>query len=104
MKRFIRFNLYKNIFFLFFILFFIFNIFCGYCFAESSTPTTYSPACILMDADSGKILYSKNANSKMYPASTTKIMTAILTLENCSLDEIAVASHNAIYSIPVRIF
>lgn len=62
--------------------------------------STYSPACILMDQNSGKILYSKNANTKMYPASTTKIMTAILTLENCKLDEVATASHNAVYSIP----
>ena len=53
-----------------------------------------------MDEESGKILYSKNANTRMYPASTTKIMTAILTLENCNLDDIAVASHNAVYSIP----
>ena len=53
-----------------------------------------------MDQNSGKILYSKNANTKMYPASTTKIMTAILTLENCNLDDVATASHNAVYSIP----
>ena len=46
---------------------------------DASIPSTYSPACILMDQNSGKILYSKNANTKMYPASTTKIMTAILT-------------------------
>lgn len=68
--------------------------------SSSSVPSTYSPACLLMDADSGKILYSKNVNDKMYPASTTKIMTAILTLENCKLDDTAIASHNAIYSIP----
>lgn len=37
----------------------------------------------------------------MYPASTTKIMTAILTLENCKLTDTAIASHNAIYSVPV---
>lgn len=62
---------------------------------------TNSSACILMDAKSGKILYSKNAYSKMYPASTTKLMTAILTLENCKLTDVATVSHNAIYSIPV---
>ena len=67
---------------------------------NSNIPSTYSPSCILMDQNSGKILYSKNANTKMYPASTTKIMTAILTLENCNLDEVATASHNAVYSIP----
>lgn len=67
---------------------------------QTSIPNVYSPACILMDQNSGKILYSKNANTRMYPASTTKIMTAILTLENCKLDDVATASHNAVYSIP----
>ena len=63
--------------------------------------TTNSPSVILMDANTGKILYSKDAFSKMYPASTTKLMTAILTLENCDLNEIVTVSHNAVYSIPV---
>lgn len=66
----------------------------------SNIPSTYSPSTLLMDLDSGKILYSKNANARMYPASTTKIMTAILTIENCQLTDTAVASHNAIYSVP----
>lgn len=57
--------------------------------------SVYSQAAILMDASSGNVLYSKNALDKMYPASTTKIMTAILTLENCTLDEIATVSKNA---------
>lgn len=90
----------KKLFLLFIILLLVGNIFCVKSFAETLTPTVYAPACILMDASSDKILYSKNANSRMYPASTTKIMTAILTLENCKLDDIAVASHNAVYSIP----
>lgn len=62
---------------------------------------TKSASCLLMDAKSGKILYAKNAYDKMYPASTTKLMTAILTLENCALTDVATVSHNAIYSIPV---
>ena len=63
--------------------------------------TTKSPSIILVDAKTGKILYSKDAFKKMYPASTTKLMTAILTLENCKLDDIVTVSHNAIFSIPV---
>lgn len=66
----------------------------------STIPDTYSSACLLMEESTGKILYSKNANSIMYPASTTKIMTAILTLENCKLSDTAVVSHNAVFSIP----
>ena len=62
---------------------------------------TNSPSIILMDAKTGKILYSKDALKKMYPASTTKLMTAILTLENCKLTDIVTVSHNAIFSIPI---
>ena len=63
--------------------------------------TTKSPSVILVDAKTGKILYSKDAFKKMYPASTTKLMTAILTLENCKLDDVVAVSHNAIFSIPI---
>lgn len=64
--------------------------------ADSDEITTLSPSCILIDADSGKILYEKNSSKKMYPASTTKIMTAILTIENCKLSDIATVSNNAV--------
>ena len=40
-----------------------------------------------MDATTGKVLYEKNANVQYMPASTTKVMTAILALENCKLDD-----------------
>ena len=60
-----------------------------------------SPSCLLIDANTGKVLYEKKAYEKMYPASTTKLMTAILTLENCKLTDVATVSHNAIFSIPV---
>ena len=69
--------------------------------ADSSVPTTYAPAAILMDAKTGKILYDKNANQKMYPASTTKIMTAILALEHRKLTDVATVSHDAIFTVPV---
>ena len=42
---------------------------------------------ILMDASSGTVLFNKSMDERMYPASTTKIMTALLALENSSLDE-----------------
>jgi len=53
-----------------------------------------------MDNKSGRILYEKNADEKLYPASVTKVMTAILVLEHCSLDEKAEASYDAIMSVP----
>lgn len=68
--------------------------------SANSLPETYAPSCLLMEESSGKVLYSKNANSIMYPASTTKIMTAILTIENCNLSDTATVSHNAVFSIP----
>lgn len=60
-----------------------------------------APVALLMDANTGKILYEKNAHEKMYPASTTKIMTAILALENRDLSHVAKVSYNAIFSVPV---
>lgn len=85
------------------IVVFILNltIFCNYCFADNnSNLTIYSEAAILIDKDTSKILYSKNANQKMYPASTTKILTAILAIEHFSLDEKLTASYEAVMSIP----
>ena len=59
-----------------------------------------SEAVLVMEASTGKILYEKNAYERRFPASTTKIMTAILTLENCKLDDTATASEYAVMSIP----
>ena len=63
-------------------------------------PSLVSEAAILMDNKTNKILFSKNENKKMYPASTTKIMTAILTIENSILSENVTASYDAVSSIP----
>lgn len=52
-----------------------------------------------MEASSGAILYNKDMDMKNYPASITKIMTALLTLENCSLDETVTYSYNATHTI-----
>ena len=71
-----------------------------FCFASENPPDTYAEACVLMESSTGRILYEKNANQVMYPASTTKIMTAILALEHCNLNDIATVSYDAIYSVP----
>lgn len=47
-----------------------------------------SKSSIVMDLDSGRVLYSKNSNEKKLIASTTKILTAIVAIENANLDEI----------------
>ena len=67
--------------------------------SEENIPNVESPAAILMDLNTEKILYEKNINEKMYPASLTKVMTAILTLENCELNEVATVSYDAVMSI-----
>lgn len=68
-------------------------------FAQTDIPIN-SEACILMDADFGKVLYEKKSKERMYPASTTKVMTAILTVENCNLQDKVTVSHWAINSVP----
>lgn len=63
-------------------------------------PEIYGRAAILIDMDTGAILYEKNAYDKMYPASITKIMTGLLAVEHCALDEMVTYSANAINSLP----
>lgn len=62
-------------------------------------PETGAQGAILLEANTGVILYAKNIHEKLYPASTTKLMTCLLAVENCSLDEIVTFSHDAVFSI-----
>lgn len=64
-------------------------------------PVVGAESAILMEADTGAVLYAKNIHAHQYPASTTKILTALIASEECSLDEIVTFSHDAVYSIPV---
>lgn len=69
------------------------------CTADDSLPPNGSDlhalsAC-MMDGDSGRVLYGKNENEELAMASTTKIMTCILIMENCDPDEVVTASQNA---------
>ena len=50
-------------------------------------PKIEAASATVLDMDSGTFLYSKNATEKMYPASITKIMTTLLLVENCNLDD-----------------
>lgn len=59
-----------------------------------AAPSDSAKSAILMDADTGRILYAKNADQRCLIASTTKIMTAIVVLEHCQLD--------AVYEIPAE--
>lgn len=50
--------------------------------AASGAPALTADAALLISPDSGMVLYEKNADKRCYPASTTKIMTALIVLEN----------------------
>ncbi len=96
----------KNILKIFFILSFIFIYFFTCSITNAATkdenlPMLYCNNNILMDAETGNVLFEKNGYSKIYPASTTKVLTAILVLENLSLEEKVVASQKAINSVPI---
>ena len=83
-----------------FILIF-FMLFCNnFCFAMTSAPEISAEAGILIEASTSKVFYGKNENQRMYPASTTKILTAILTLENAELNDMVTVPYDAIRSIP----
>lgn len=65
----------------------------------SDTLTLSCESAILMDATTGAILYEKDASTKQFPASITKLMTLLLAYENGSLDDTITFSHDAIFSI-----
>lgn len=66
---------------------------------DLSVPAPHAGAVILSDLKSGKVLYERNATDKMYPASTTKILTAILVLENANLGDVVIVPADAINPI-----
>ncbi len=63
-------------------------------------PEIDAQAAILMEAETGTILYAKNIHEELYPASTTKIMTCLLAVENSSLGDAITFSNEAVFSVP----
>jgi serine-type D-Ala-D-Ala carboxypeptidase (penicillin-binding protein 5/6) len=68
------------------------------CFAEK----IYSRAAVAIDTADGKILFDKNSNLRVAPASTTKLMTAIVTVENEDLSRVVTVSKNASQARPSK--
>lgn len=64
-----------------------------------SAPDISAEAAILLEANTGIILYSKNIHAHLFPASTTKMMTALLAAENCEMDETVKFSYDAVFSL-----
>ncbi len=64
--------------------------------AEGEPENLYAQSAVLMDADTGRILFEKNGGEQLPMASTTKIMTLLVTLQNADLDgEVTVSSYAA---------
>lgn len=64
-------------------------------------PAIGAEAAILMEANTGTILYAKNINERLYPASTTKILTCLIAAEQADLNDIVTMSNEAVFSVPV---
>ena len=81
-------NTYKYIVFIVFSL----VVFSTNIFATESTSKEFMdinvPAAIVIDSESGRVLFAKNADERRPMASLTKIMTAIMLVENCDMDEL----------------
>jgi len=59
-------------------------------------PGTYGEAAIVMEAETGAILYAKNIDEQHYPASITKVLTALVALENGNMDDPVKMSHDSV--------
>jgi len=62
-------------------------------------PSVGAQGAIVLEADTDVILYSKNIHEKLYPASTTKLMTCLIAAEHCSMDEMVTFSREAVFGI-----
>ena len=63
-------------------------------------PSTGCKNVYIAEPNTGKVIYEKNAHDKVFPASTTKILTALITLEKCKMDDTATVSQRAIDLVP----
>ena len=66
--------------------------------AQDVLPPNYAPmgeAYVVLDLDSGRVLYSKNPDERLFPASTTKTMTALVAFENGKLNQVIHVSKEA---------
>lgn len=60
-------------------------------------PEINSPSAVVMEVNTGTVLYKKDPHEKNYPASITKILTTLLAIENCDMDEVITFSADAVY-------
>jgi D-alanyl-D-alanine carboxypeptidase len=65
-------------------------------YATGNQPSIGSESAVLIDGDTGQVLYQKNAHKSMYPASITKLMTALLAIESLNPEDTITFSEEAI--------
>ena len=65
----------------------------------AAEPEITATSSVVIDCIDGKILYSKNMKEKLYPASLTNVLTAILVVENCNMQDNVTISQNAVNSV-----
>ncbi|MEW6162309.1 MAG: D-alanyl-D-alanine carboxypeptidase family protein [Nitrospirota bacterium] len=70
--------------------------------STSSADEIHPRAAVVMDASTGRILYAKNPNLRLPPASTTKLMTAIVAIEKADLSDVIRVSKNASRASPLK--
>lgn len=85
-------RLFMNLYFIFISLFLISQV--------VTAQEIQSRSVVVMEASTNKLLYAKNPNLKCMPASTTKLMTAIVVIENSNLKDIVTISRNASRVMP----
>lgn len=89
-------------FIMFFLVFFILSNNIVFANDKENSINVDAQSAILMDYKTGRVLYSKNADEPLAMASTTKIMTAILAIENGNLEDTVKVSKNATKAPPVK--
>lgn len=62
--------------------------------AQEAPPSINAESAVLIDSKTGQVLYSKNSDTKHFPASTTKVLTALVVLENTKLTDIVTIGAN----------
>jgi len=72
------------------------------CLPNSFAEEIKSQAAVVMDASTGEILYAKNSDYQLFPASTAKLMTAILVMEKANLSDIVTISQKAAEAHPLK--
>ena len=68
----------------------------GFCAFAAQEPTVSARSAVLMAADTGEVLFAKNEHERLAMASTTKIMTALLTIEQATPDRLVTATPEAV--------